>query len=252
MKIANYARLAVRAPTALSWTLTLHSIIRIRKILKIGKWKKQRGTDLIGLWGKGLAWIMGVRIVRKNERQGEMGDLIISNHMGFLDVPILLSVYPSVFIIKNEARKVFFFGQALVNQGHVFVDRSNKDSRNSARDGLQKVLEDGDRIIVFPEGKASPGATRLPFKLFSFFEANRQNKKIEACVIDYLPDRSLLKWDTSKSTFTQLVDLFGRRRTMVSVEFFPPEFVTDPEESAKKYHDLIENKLIEYDQENAS
>ncbi|MCP4605618.1 MAG: 1-acyl-sn-glycerol-3-phosphate acyltransferase [Proteobacteria bacterium] len=178
-----------------------------------------------------------------------MGDIIVANHMGFLDIPALLSFFPAVFIIKMEMRRVFFFGKALEHEGHVFVDRESMKSRNKARDGLINVLKDDDRIIVFPEGRASPGAERLPFKPFSFAAAQHQGKLVEACVIDYLPDRKMLEWDINRGMFPQLVDLFGRRRTEISIEFFPAEKIEDYMESSKRYHDLMQGRLEAYDKE---
>jgi len=248
-QIGNYGRVALRVPAALAWTLALHYYLLARGLVGPRYWRTHRGIDVIGQWGAGLAYIMGVRIHKRNERNWPMGDVIISNHMGFLDVPILLSQFPSVFIIKAEMRKVFFFGKQLEREGHVFVDRGSKDSRLSAREGARRVLEEGDRLIVFPEGRASPGAKRRPFKKFCFFEAKRQGKLVEACVIDYLPDRSMLKWDVNRGMLPQLIELFGRPRTDVSIEFLPSELVDDPDEAAERYHDLIEGKLREYDRE---
>ena len=245
MKIFNYIRVFIRAPIAFIWTLLIHySLVRIPQLFKPGRY-----TKAIGIWGAGLAFIMGVRIHKKNKRTGPMGDVIIANHMGFLDVPILLSVFPSVFIIKMEMRRVFYFGGALEKQGHIFVERGSIESRHQARDGLMGALKDGDRVIVFPEGRASPGAQRLPFKPFSFAAAQRQDKLIQACVIDYLPDRKMLEWDIHRHAFPQLVELFGRRRTDVSIEFFDAEKVDDPREAADRYHALIQAKLEEHDRE---
>ncbi|MBW2262749.1 MAG: hypothetical protein JRG91_12310 [Deltaproteobacteria bacterium] len=47
----------------------------------------------------------------------------------------------------------------------------------------------------------------------------------------------------------QIVDLFGRRRTLVSMEFFPSEVPEDPEALAKKYHDIVEERFRAYDDE---
>ncbi len=245
MNFFNYLRLAYRIPLALAWTLLLHWSLRVRQIFRPGRYM---GT--IGLWGAGLARIMGVVLHRRNERTGPMGDLIISNHMGFLDVPVMLSVYPSVFMIKMSMRKVFYFGKALEDQGHVFVARSDKTSRSNAREGLLEVLKDGDRIIVFPEGRASPGVERPPFKPFSFKAAADTGCLLEACVIDYLPDRNMLKWDINRPMRPQLVELFGRKRTDISIEFFPAEKIEgDPGEAAVRYHELIQGRLEAYDAE---
>ncbi|MDJ0761904.1 MAG: lysophospholipid acyltransferase family protein [Myxococcota bacterium] len=246
MSVLNYVRVLYRAPIAFLLTLAIHyAMIRLPQLFHPGR----RYTRAIGLWGRCLAFVMGIRFHQRNERTGPMGDIIIANHMGFLDVPVLLSFFPSVFIIKMEMRRVFYFGKALEQQGHVFVERGESKSRKDAREGLTQVLADGDRIIVFPEGGASPGAERKPFKPFSFIAAKNMDKTVQACVIDYLPDRSMLAWDTKRAMFPQLVALFGRRRTDISVEFFPAEKVVDPVEMAQRYHDMMQGRLEAYDQE---
>ncbi|MBI5546516.1 MAG: 1-acyl-sn-glycerol-3-phosphate acyltransferase [Deltaproteobacteria bacterium] len=244
-----HLRVLVRAPVALAWTLGVPWWLRVRGFLLFRRWRNRRATDLISLWARGLAWIMGVRVVCRNPRPEPMGEVIVANHLGFLDVPVLGWFFPAVFIIKMEMRRVFYFGSALQAQGHVFVDRGSSDSRRTARDGVRQVLEDGDRIIVFPEGGASAEAVRPPFKPFCFHEAARQNKLVQACVIDYLPHRSMLRWDVTRPMLPQLVETFGRRRTEVSLEFFPAERIEDPDAAARRYHDLIERKLLEYDRE---
>jgi len=248
VKASNIIRLGGRVPWALGGTMVSHNWLVLRKKLKPEKYGQRRSMDIISAWGAFLCRAMGIEVVKRNERSGPMGDVIIANHMGFLDVPVLLSFYPAVFIIKAEMLRVFYFGKALEDHGHVFVDRKSSSSRRGARDGVRKVLEEGDRIIVFPEGRASPGSKRLPFKPFCFFEAARQNKRIEACIIDYVP-REELQWDIKRPMIPQLVDLIGRKKTQVSVEFLPSELINDPEEAAERYHDIIERKLEEYEAE---
>ena len=164
LTLDEIARVAIRAPAALTWTNLLHwGGIMTRKPFKPRGW---RATGVIGAWGKGLAAIMGVRFHERNRRDwNEMGDMIVANHMGFLDVPVLLAYFPAVFVIKMEMRRVFYFGRALADEGHVFVDRGDRQSHTEASKGVAQVLEDGDRIIIFPEGRASPGAERRPFKV---------------------------------------------------------------------------------------
>lgn len=246
MNFFNYIRVCYRAPLALLWTIIVHfCLIRTAQILRISK----RAPLATNVWGKGLAFIMGVRVHKVNECPKPLGDVIISNHMGFLDIPVLLSCFPAVFIIKAEMTKAFFFGKALMKQGHVFVERGSAASRRKASEGLLEVLKDNDRIIVFPEGGASPKAKRPPFRPFSFAAVQQLDKTIQGCAIDYLPDRSLLEWDVRKSTFSQLAGLLGRRRIDVSLQFFPAEKVENPRQMAKDYHDRIQRLLEDHDQE---
>lgn len=245
--LPNLIRCAVRGPASIFWTALLHeNLIRIPQTI-VGWY---RPMWVIHKWGWGFGKIMGIRIHKRNERHGDFGDVIIANHMGFLDIPILLTFFPSVFIIRSDMRKVPYFGSGLAEQGHIFVSRGDKNSARDAAKQLVELLEDGDRVIVFPEGGASPGADRKPFKPRSFTEAQRLGKKVELCIIDYLPDRRQLQWDASKRMLPQMIELFGRRRSDVSVEFFPAEEVVgDPEEFAKRYHDLVEQRLQDYDRE---
>ncbi|MGI5861883.1 MAG: lysophospholipid acyltransferase family protein [Myxococcales bacterium] len=242
-----WLRVLLRAPIALAWTLAVHWWARIRAVVVFWRWRKRRPLDLISLWARGLAWIMGVRVQCPGRPEGPMGDLIIANHMGFLDVPVMGSFFPAVFAIKMEMRRVPYFGSALAWHGHVFVERESAESRRAAREEVRRVLADGDRIIVFPEGGASPDAQRPPFMPFCFHEAARQGKLVQACVIDYLPDRRMLRWDTSRDMLPQLIELFGRRRTEVSLEIFPAERIDDGASAAQRYHDLIEVRLFDHD-----
>ena len=245
-------RVLWRAPAALAWTLLCHWFILGRRFLFPKRWRTSYSTDIIGRWGRGLAWILGMRVVALNQRSGPMGDIVITNHMGFLDVPLLLSFYPAVFIIKGEVRKAPYFGRALGKHGHVFVDRGSEASRHSAREGVRRVLAAGERLIVFPEGRASPGAERRPFKPFCFIEAAREGKTIEACVIDYLPDRKQLEWDVNRGMLPQLIELVGRKRTEVSIEFLGTWTPTDGAADAERYKRIIEDKLHAYDAEHAA
>ena len=145
---------------------------------------------------------------------------------------------------------MFYFGSALEKEGHLFVERDEKKSMRKTAADLLKLFKAGDRVIVFPEGKASPGAKRLPFKSGAFGAAKKYKKRVQACVIDYLPDRKQLEWDVNKKMLPQLVDLFGRKRIDMSIEFFPSEFVEgDVGEYAQKWHDIIQNKLEENDRD---
>jgi 1-acyl-sn-glycerol-3-phosphate acyltransferase len=249
MKVIQISRLAGRAAAALGGTLAIHWLgVRARQIFT-GRYY----PDAIGLWGRCLARIMGIRIHRLNERTGPRGGMIVANHMGFLDVPALLSHFPALFVIKMEMRRVFYFGKALARQGHVFVERGDRDSRRSAAQGLRRRLEQGYPVIVFPEGRSSPGAERLPFKVGSFAAAKEAGVPVEGCVIDYLPDRRMLEWDVERKTLPQLAELFARRRTDISVEFVPAREVEgDPARAAQEWHDLFQRKLEQYDRRRES
>ena len=237
----------IRMIAVVLWAGLVHSAIRIGQILHIAGLHRRRPTRLISLWGKGMTWIMGIEVHRVNDRSGPMGDIVISNHLGFLDVPLLLSIFPAVFIIKDEIGRIPFGGRALRNERHIFVKRDSESSRNEARAGLDHALENGDRVIIFPEGRGNPGAKRLPFKPYSFVVAKRLQKTVEVVAIDYLPDRSEYAWDIDKPMFPQFARLLGRPRTHVSIEFLSVHIPEDPIQEAEHFRSLIEQKLMAND-----
>jgi 1-acyl-sn-glycerol-3-phosphate acyltransferase len=236
-------------PMALLWTLSVHFlVIRPIQIFK----PKARCMRALSVWGAGFAWIMGVRVHRVNNPIRPMGDLIISNHMGFLDIPVMLASFPAVFVIKIELGQIPFFGKCLVDQQHIFVARDKSTSRQRAGKDIMRALKQGARVIVFPEGQGHPYAERLPFSPGSLAVAERLKKTVQAAVIDYLPDRRMLEWDINRPIFPQLVDLFGRFRTHVSIEYLAPRPVEDAKEEADRYKRLIESRLAEHDRERES
>ena len=230
-------------------TGVIHGAIRTGQILHIGGLHKKRPCGLIGLWGKGMTVIMGIKVHRVNERQDPLGDLVVANHLGFLDIPVLLSIYPAVFMIKAELARLPFSGRALRHERHIFVDRDSEASRNAARLDLSRALENGDRVIIFPEGRGAPGAERRPFKPYSFVAAKRLNKRVEVVALDYLPDRREMAWDIHKPMFPQFVALLGRPRTHVRVEFLSVRVPEDPVAEAAYFKNLIEQKMMTVDRE---
>ena len=247
MNIIKTLRVCYRVVLILLWTLFMQNIfIDIPRLFS----KKRRFPRIIHIWGKGLAWLMGIKIHRKNNIPEPMGEVIISNHLGFLDVPIMSSIFPAVYMIKAEIKKPFYFGPALSREGHFFVDREDDSSMRKAVKDLLNFSKDFCRIIIFPEGKASPNAERLPFKQGAFAMAKKLDKTVQPCVIDYLPERSVHKWDTTKKGLPQLINYLGKKRIDVSIEFFPAEKIEgETKDFAQKWHDIIENKLKQYDSE---
>ncbi len=238
---------AIRMIAVILWTGMLHGLMRAGQLLRLGGLHRRRPCYLIGLWGRGLTRIMGIKVHRVNERSGPLGDLVVSNHLGFLDIPVLLSVFPAVFMIKDALRRVPFAGRALRHERHIFVKRDSEASRNRARLELTRALENGDRVIIFPEGRGSPGVERLPFKPYAFVAAKRLNKTVEVVALDYLPDRRELAWDISKPMFPQFVRLLGRPRTHVSIEFLKVYVPVDPVTEAAEFKAMIEERLAAND-----
>jgi lyso-ornithine lipid O-acyltransferase len=96
--------------------------------------------------------------------------LIVSNHVSWIDIPVLGSVVPLSFIAKKEVSGWPLIGFLAKLQGTVFVDRGRKQSTARSRDEVLSRLQKGDTLVLFPEGTSHNGHGMLPFKS-SFFAA---------------------------------------------------------------------------------
>ena len=114
------------------------------------------------------ARILGFQIRTHGEMITEAPVLFACNHTSYSDIAILGSLLPASFVAKAEVAGWLLFGTLAKLQRTVFVDRlATRATRQ--RDEMIRRLEEGDNLILFPEGTSSDGNAVLPFKsaLFS-------------------------------------------------------------------------------------
>jgi 1-acyl-sn-glycerol-3-phosphate acyltransferase len=98
--------------------------------------------------------------------------LFVSNHVSYLDIPVLGSVAPVAFIAKREVAQWPGYGWLAKLQRTVFVDR-RRNTTLEQRDSIRRRLASGDALVLFPEGTSNDGNRILPFRsaLLSVAEA---------------------------------------------------------------------------------
>ena len=165
--------------------------------------------------------------------------LFVSNHSSYLDITILGALIEGSFVAKSDVAAWPFFGTLARLQRTVFVDRKRSKTAKQ-RDSIQGRLQQGDGLILFPEGTSSDGNRTLPFKsaLFSVAaievtEANGGHRAITvqpvsiACTaLDGIPLgrelRPLYAWYGDMSLVPHLWIVAGLGRLTVAVEFHAP------------------------------
>ncbi|KXV59120.1 acyl-phosphate glycerol 3-phosphate acyltransferase [Acetobacter senegalensis] len=136
---------------------------------------KIRWTRVI--WGV-LCKLLGVRIRVVGKRAGTVGGLrarkrgerpviYISNHSSWLDVPILGTILPSVFVAKGDIENWPIMGLVSKIGRTIFVSRQ-RSTTGRERDQMIRRMVDGDNLVLFPEGTSSDGSRVLPF-MSAFF-----------------------------------------------------------------------------------
>jgi 1-acyl-sn-glycerol-3-phosphate acyltransferase len=120
-----------------------------------------------------LLILLGVRVHVKNHEyffRNSDARLIVSNHLSYLDVLILSSLVPSVFITSVELKNTILLGTLARLSGSIFVERRKASGLKQEIGQIGRVLSQGMHIALFPEGTTSNGDRVQPFKN-SLFDA---------------------------------------------------------------------------------
>ena len=114
--------------------------------------------------------------------------LLVSNHLSYLDIIVLSSIQPCVFVAKGDVARWPLFGWLARAAGTIFVDRERRFSSPKAVNAISDAIADGLVVVIFPEGTSSDGLTVLPFKSALLESAVQLRAPIAAASIDYALD----------------------------------------------------------------
>ncbi len=89
--------------------------------------------------------------------------LAAANHLSYLDILVLGSLWPGVFVAKHEIASWPLFGVAAGTAGTIFIDRDAPREVVEAGRRVSAVLESGQPVTLFPEGRITAGGSVLPF-----------------------------------------------------------------------------------------
>ena len=139
---------------------------------------------LFRFWARGFARIAGMKI----EVIGPVPKppfFLVSNHLGYVDIPAIRAVVDGIFVAKAEIRNWVVAGKMISDFGMVFVDRQNR--RDIPRAGAKIIarLSDGEGVIVFPEGTSTKGDDVLPFNSSFLQFAAQTDLPVSYCSITY-------------------------------------------------------------------
>jgi len=115
-------------------------------------------------WHRFALFLMGVRVSVRGTLAPGRPLLLLSNHMSWLDIPVLASRVPLSFIAKKEVASWPVIGWLAKLQRSVFVDRQRRHRTAQVADQVAGRLARGDIIVLFAEGTSSDGNTVLPFR----------------------------------------------------------------------------------------
>jgi lyso-ornithine lipid O-acyltransferase len=170
--------------------------------------------------------------------------LLVCNHLSYLDILMLSSLTPGVFVAKREVKSWPLMGLLAQLGGTLFIDRQRRTHVGEVNQEIQDVLDDGGLVIVFPEGTSSDGKDVLPFKSSLLEPASQPKHPLTVGCLQY----SLADGDAGAEVcywgdavfFSHLLNLLSKRSVCASVSFAAVHNRSaDRKELAKQLHSEV-------------
>ncbi|HKT16890.1 MAG TPA: lysophospholipid acyltransferase family protein [Stellaceae bacterium] len=180
--------------------------------------------------------ILGIALERRGPPSTHRPTLFAANHTSYLDITILGASIEGSFVSKAEVAHWPIFGWLAKLQRSIFVERSDRAGAARQRDAIRQRLEDGDNLILFPEGTSSDGLHVLPFKTALFAAAEDERVVIQPVSVAYqLLDgiplgrfyRPFFAWYGDMAMAPHLWKALGLGRLTVVVQFHAPVRLKD-------------------------
>jgi 1-acyl-sn-glycerol-3-phosphate acyltransferase len=148
----------------------------------------------VGRWARSLLSMFAIEVVVDGDVPpaslgSGRGRLVISNHRSAIDIGVLLATFGGTMVSRADLARWPLVGAAARAVGTVFVDRKSAESGAATIRAVQKHLESGKTIAIFPEGTTFDGDEVRPFHGGAFIAAVRAEAEIVPVGIAY-PSRS--------------------------------------------------------------
>lgn len=187
---ARYLRLVYRLPLVI-----LHMFLAtpLTVLCQFGPMQKIRvGGESLSivmsiLWSKAICRIFGLQ----HRITGEFSpgaQLVVANHISWIDIMVLHSLCPVGFVAKAEIGEWPVLGFVAKSGGTVFHKRGSHDSASGAATAMADRMREGHPMAIFPEGGILPGAGIKRFHARMFAAAIEAQAPVQPVMLRYLQD----------------------------------------------------------------
>ncbi|MCQ9377091.1 1-acyl-sn-glycerol-3-phosphate acyltransferase [Methyloversatilis sp. XJ19-49] len=226
--VSNASDRGLRAGLRMSWRISRLAVhladgcARVALIYPLVSARTQR--KIKAQWSRRLLRVLGVEL-QAGGPLPRPGQLLVSNHISWVDVFVINAISPLGFVCKDEIRSWPVLGWLVARNETVFIRRTSRNSAAEVRNTLVSALSCGRSVMVFPEGTTTDGRSVLPFRAAMFqaaIDAGRAVKPVRLRYLDAHGELSEAALYIGDTTFWQSVCRLARApRTVAQVELLP-------------------------------
>jgi 1-acyl-sn-glycerol-3-phosphate acyltransferase len=168
------------------WTTVAYLLWLPGAILALPFGRLSRSWNELGIriWTRGLVTAMGidVSVVGNPPRKPFF---LVSNHLSYLDIVVLGARLGPTFISKHEIASWPVLGHLARVTGTIFVDRDRKRDAVRVLGEIDRAVERGGGVVLFPEGTSHRGDRVYPLKSALLEWAAQRGFPVHAATVRY-------------------------------------------------------------------
>jgi len=191
---------------------------------------KQGRLAIICWWSKTLLRIVNVQMKVYGQTPptytSARNNLLIANHISWLDIHAINSVLPVRFIAKSDIKSWPLFGYLAKKSQVLFIERGKRQHATRIVALTTQSLKAGDNVCLFPEGTTTDGTCIAPFKGSVMQSALQANSTIWPIAIRYPRLDGSINTEVAYAGDTTLVEsilrVIGQPQVVLELHFLAP------------------------------
>lgn len=188
---------------------------------------------IVRWWLHGLASRLNLDVNVQGEPTADVS-LWVSNHVSWMDIPVLGGIAPVDFLSKAEVAKWPLIGHLAQAVGTLFIQRGSGDS-GRVQETMKAALANKRSVLFFPEGTTTDGHRVQRFFPKLFAVAADTNCCVQPVIICYRQGQALhplAPFIGDDDLVPHLLNVLAGERISVDVQFLPVQAVAEQDARA--------------------
>ncbi len=169
--------------------------------------------------------------------------VLVANHRSYIDSVMVPSPHPLAFVAKAEVKHWPLIGWGGTAMRTLWVKRSDAASRRETRREVQRRIESGMSIIIFPEGTTYKGPDLLEYRMGMFKMCADGGFPIFPIAMEYRHQE--VAWEGKDLFIPHAFKIFGHRHVDVALRFGEVQYGDDPVELRQRIYDWTSKACAE-------
>lgn len=201
-------------------------------------------------WARSVLWLLNGKVAVSGTPPTPPF-FLVANHLGYMDILVLASCTDAVFVAKSEVGGWPVVGALCRAVGTVFIDRRRHRDLRRVIPELDRLIAEGQSVVLFPEGTSTPGIEVGPFRPSLLEGPAQTGQPVSFATLGYEapsgqpPAHMILCWWGDMEFGSHVLDLFALPRFTAHVRFgADPIRASDRRELAEALQAAVTQRFV--------